>query len=138
MNRRLAHQPERADDTDDAVPGPGATAQPPEKTEVAQLAERPPAFARLTRFQGIPERIEEGIFLLHERVIPRARQRAGYVHGYWLVDRKTGIGAVLSLWESEAALRDSEEAASLLREAVTDEIGGTVLGVDYFEVVGRV
>ncbi len=94
-------------------------------------------YARLTRFQGPPDRLEEGIFLLHEQVIPRARLRAGQVSGYWLLDRTTGLGVVLSLWETEAAMRASEDAAAQLRQAVVDAIGGSVLSVEHFEVVGE-
>ena len=93
-------------------------------------------FARITKFQGDPERVEEGIFLLHEQVIPRARQREGQVHGYWMVDRSTGVAAVLSLWETEAAMQSSEAAAEQLRHAVTNQIGGHVLAVEHYEVVG--
>ncbi|MDQ3879543.1 MAG: hypothetical protein M3295_00435, partial [Chloroflexota bacterium] len=74
-------------------------------------------FARITRFRGDPDRVEDGIFLLHEQVIPRARQRPGQVHGYWMVDRATGEAAVLSLWETEAAMAASEAAAEALRQA---------------------
>ena len=94
-------------------------------------------FARLTRFQGPPDRLEEGIFLLHEQVIPRARLRTGQVSGYWLLDRESGQGVVVSLWETEAAMRASDAAAEQLRQAVVDHIGGTVLSVEQFEVVGE-
>ena len=94
-------------------------------------------YARLTRFQGPPDRLEEGIFLLHEQVIPRARLRSGQVSGYWMLDRESGHGVVVSLWETEAAMRDSEEAAAQLRQAVVELVGGTVLSVEQFEVVGE-
>ncbi|MFN2484892.1 MAG: hypothetical protein ABR509_08220 [Candidatus Limnocylindria bacterium] len=94
-------------------------------------------YARITRFKGDPRRVEDGIFLLHEQVIPRARQREGQVHGYWMVDRTTGEAAVLSLWETEAAMRASEEAAAMLRHAVTAQIGGEVTAIEHYEVVGE-
>ena len=96
-----------------------------------------PMYARLTRFQGPPDRLEEGIFLLHEQVIPRARLRNGQVSGYWLLDRASGQGVVVSLWETEAAMLASEAAAEQLRQAVVDHVGGTVLSVEQFEVVGE-
>jgi hypothetical protein len=94
-------------------------------------------FARITRFKGDPKRVEDGIFLLHEQVIPRARKREGQVHGYWMVDRRTGEAAVLSLWETEAAMHASEQAAELLRNAVTANIGGQVVSIEHYEVVGE-
>lgn len=94
-------------------------------------------FARITRFKGDPARVEDGIFLLHEQVIPRARQREGMHHGYWMVDRSTGEAAVLSLWETEEAMHASETAAAVLRHAVTDQIGGSVTGIEHYEVVGE-
>ena len=94
-------------------------------------------FARITRFKGDPRRVEDGIFLLHEQVIPRARQREGMAHGYWMVDRASGEAAVLSLWEDEAAMHASEPAAEMLRRAVTDQIGGSVVAIDHYEVVGE-
>lgn len=94
-------------------------------------------YARITRFKGDPSRVEDGIFLLHEQVIPRARQREGMHHGYWMVDRATGEAAVLSLWETEAAMQASEAAAEMLRQAVTDQIGGEVTAIEHYEVVGE-
>ena len=94
-------------------------------------------YARLTRFQGPPDRLEDGIFLLHDQVIPRARLRNGQVSGYWLLDRASGQGVVVSLWETEAAMHASEDAAAQLRQAVVEHIGGTVLSVEQFEVVGE-
>ncbi len=92
---------------------------------------------RLTRLDGTPEQVEDGIRLVQERLIPRAREIAGLKGGFWLVDRKTGRAAALTLWESEQALRATEEQANQAREQAAGGAGMTIREVEAYEVVAE-
>jgi hypothetical protein len=93
--------------------------------------------ARVTRFKGEPARIDEGVRRIKEDVIPFAKKLAGFKGGYWLVDRKTGVGFGLTLFESEAALQASEEAAKKMREQATSAGASQITGVERYEVVAQ-
>ncbi|MGD9032356.1 MAG: antibiotic biosynthesis monooxygenase [Desulfobacteraceae bacterium] len=58
-------------------------------------------FARLTIVQVKPDKIDETINLYGESVVPAAKSQKGYKGVYMLVDRKTGKGVSISLWENE-------------------------------------
>lgn len=92
--------------------------------------------ARVTKFEGSPQEIETGIKQIKEQVIPSAKKLAGFKGGYWLLDRSSGKGFGITLFESESAVRASEDAAAKLRDAV--QTGGTkITGVERYEVVAE-
>jgi len=93
--------------------------------------------ARVTRFKGEPARVDEGIKNIKDNVIPNAKKMAGFKGGYWLVDRKTGVGFAVTLFESEAAVQSSEEAAKKTREQVTAAGATQITGVERYEVVAQ-
>ena len=93
--------------------------------------------ARVTRFKGEPARVDEGIKNIKDNVIPNAKKLAGFKGGYWLVDRKTGVGFGVTLFESEAAVQSSEEAAKKTREQATSTGGAQITGVERYEVVAQ-
>ncbi len=93
--------------------------------------------ARVTRFKGEPARIDENIRNIKENVIPNAKKLAGFKGGYWLVDRKTGVGFSVTLFESEAAVQSSEEAAKKIREQVASTGVAQITGVERYEVIAQ-
>lgn len=88
--------------------------------------------------KGEPARIDEAIRMIKETVIPNAKKIAGFKGGYWLVDRKTGVGLSVTLFESEAALQSSEEAAKKIRDQAASTGITQVTGVERYEVVVQV
>ena len=70
-----------------------------------------------------------------EEVKPQKRQEPGYRGLYSFVDRDTGKGVTITLWDSEDDLRASEAAAEQQRAEGTRRAGGEVAGVERFEVV---
>jgi hypothetical protein len=93
--------------------------------------------ARVTRFKGEPARVDDGIRNIKDNVIPNAKKLTGFKGGYWLVDRKTGMGFGLTLFESEAALQSSEEAAKKIREQAASTGVTQITGVERYEVVAQ-
>ena len=92
--------------------------------------------ARVTRFKGEPGRIDEGIRNIKDNIVPGAKKLAGFKHGYWLLDRKTGAGFSLTVFESEADVQASEDAAKKLRDLAA-AVGNEITGVERYEVVAE-
>jgi heme-degrading monooxygenase HmoA len=79
-------------------------------------------FARVTTLQGAPDRVEDGIRAVREQVIPAAKEMRGFKGILALADRSTGKMLGITLWDSEDSMRESEEAANLLRsDSAADE-----------------
>lgn len=91
-------------------------------------------YARVNTFQGTPADVEQALNNVRERVIPSVRQIAGNAGVISLVDRATGKSIGITLWESEEALRQSEQAASGIRQESADDSESQVVSVERFEV----
>ena len=90
--------------------------------------------ARVSIFEGSPDQLDEGLRQAREQVLPRARQMDGFKGLIALGDRQSGKTLGITLWESEEAMRASEEAANQLREESAEASGGQVAGVERYEV----
>ena len=90
--------------------------------------------ARVSIFEGSPDEIDEALRQAREQVLPQARQMDGFKGIIALGDRQSGKTLGITLWESEEAMRASEEAANRLREESAEAGGGTVAGVERYEV----
>lgn len=95
-------------------------------------------WVRMSTFQGSSEQsdeeIEQQIMILRENILPTARKMDGYKGILSLGDRSTGKSISLTFWESQEAMRASEEAAGRLRQHAADEVKEGVAGVERFEV----
>jgi len=91
-------------------------------------------YARASEFRGPPEQLEEGVRYTRAAVLPQFKGIPGYCGAISLVDWHNGRALTLTLWETEAAMRASEEEASELRSSVAEHIGERVAGVDRFEI----
>jgi heme-degrading monooxygenase HmoA len=91
-------------------------------------------FARVSTFTGTTDEVDEAIRQVRENVLPRVEQLDGYMGAYFLVDRQNGKSLSVTLWESEEAMRASEEAANSLRSEVADALGTQMVGVERYEV----
>ncbi len=68
-------------------------------------------------------------------VIPAARQLTGYQGILILGDRGSGKSVAVTLWESERAMRESEEAANKLRSEASEAGSEEIVSVERFEVL---
>ena len=100
-------------------------------------------FANVSTYQGPPDQIDEGIRYAQENIVPTLQEVEGFEGIYLLVERQSGKVLTVTLWESEEALRASEEEAKQLRsehrgrwdQVPTAEAGGQeVAGVEGYEV----
>ena len=91
-------------------------------------------YARVSTFEGPPGRLDDMTGHAREYVLPRLRQLDGFEGFVVLHDRSSGKLLSVTLWEGEEALRASDEAAARLRGESTETVGGTVAGVEEYEV----
>jgi heme-degrading monooxygenase HmoA len=91
-------------------------------------------FARLGTWQGSAEDLERWIERGREHVKPSSRQDAGLKAAYWLVDRESGKALIVTFWESEEAMRASEEARRR-RQAATSAATGAQVTTERYEIV---
>ena len=82
-------------------------------------------YARSTTIQGQPSSIDAGIAHARDSVMPALEGIDGCVGLSLLVDRTSGRCIVTSSWESEEAMRASEEAIRPIRERAAELIGGS-------------
>ena len=91
-------------------------------------------FARVTTYRGDPGQIDEGLNYARESILPRVQQLDGFEGVYYLVDRESGKALTITLWESEEAMRASEEEADRLRSVSAESASATVQDVERYEV----
>ncbi len=90
---------------------------------------------RLTTWEGPPDRTDDATRHIQEQVLPQLQQMDGFEGFIALRDRASGRVGGVAFWESEEALRASDEAAARIRGGVAEATGGTVAGVENYEVV---
>lgn len=91
-------------------------------------------FARIGTWQGSAEELERWIQRSRAEVKPSIGKDPGLTAAYWLADREAGKGLIVTLWESEEAMRASEEAR-LARQAATTASTGARVTTERFEIV---
>lgn len=94
-------------------------------------------YARVTHFSTEPAKLGEGIRRINESIIPWAKQVPGFKGGYWLVDRKSGKGFGVTLFESEEALLSSEASAKRQRDQTAASGVAQPTDVEVYEVVAQ-
>jgi heme-degrading monooxygenase HmoA len=67
-------------------------------------------YARLTIVQLQPEKAQEAIDLYANSVVPAARQQPGSQGAWLLIDRATGKGVSVSLWDTVADMEVGESS----------------------------
>jgi heme-degrading monooxygenase HmoA len=80
----------------------------------------------------------DGLVSGFESVTDELEQVEGFSHGYFLVDRESGKGASITIWESEDALRASSAKADELRQRGTQPSGSSIKSVESYEIVRTV
>jgi heme-degrading monooxygenase HmoA len=91
-------------------------------------------FASLSTFQGPPDQIDQGVRYAQENIVPTLQEVEGFEGVYLLVERQSGKVLTITLWESEEAMRASEEEAKQLQSEHRGEWRQGGGGVDRYEV----
>ncbi len=81
-------------------------------------------YARSTTIQAQPSSIDAGVAHVRDEIMPSLQDIDGCVGLSLLVDRESGRCIVTTSWESEDAMRASEERIRPIRDRAADEFGG--------------
>ena len=71
--------------------------------------------ARVTITEGKLDKVEESLSIIQDSIVPVAKQQKGFKGLATLVDRSTGKGITISLWETGADMQ-AGEASGYLKE----------------------
>ncbi len=92
-------------------------------------------YARVTTIEGSPDKMDDATRHIQDQTLPQLQQMDGFKGFAALADRHSGKVLGVAFWESEEALRATEEAVSSVRSGAAEAAGGTVAGVEHYEVV---
>lgn len=91
-------------------------------------------YARVTTFEGPPERIETGVRLFREEVIPWLRDATGFRGWIVLLDRPGEKALGITFWATEEAMTDSAASGGELRDEVAARMQTPMTSLEYYEV----
>ena len=91
-------------------------------------------YARVTTIQGAPAKIDEAKGHIQEQTLPQLQKMDGFKGFVALGDRQSGKVLGVAFWESEEALRATEQEVSSVRSGAAEAADGIVAGVEEYEV----
>ncbi|MDP8948556.1 MAG: antibiotic biosynthesis monooxygenase [Actinomycetota bacterium] len=92
-------------------------------------------FARITTFQGRPERVTEFRHAMEEHVLPALRRLPGFQGVLFLADQESGKVLGVALWETEESMRASEDSAYWFRAYGAEAASERITGVERYEII---
>ncbi len=94
------------------------------------------AYARVSTYEFEADRLDEARPAFEEAT-KNLGQMQGITEAMFLVDRAEGKAITITIWESEEALRASEQPAEEVRQRGAASGGGQITGVARYEIVLR-
>jgi heme-degrading monooxygenase HmoA len=91
--------------------------------------------ARVSTLEGSPDKMDDATSHIREQTLPELQKMDGFKGFVALGDRQSGKVLGVAFWESEEALRATEVEVSGVRSGAAEALGGTVAGVERYEVV---
>lgn len=79
-------------------------------------------WASFTRVRVHPSKADEAIELVRRHLIPDFVDREGSLQGYWMLDRRSGTGLVVTCWADRAALDASRSGGGSTRARVIEQL----------------
>ena len=90
-------------------------------------------WARVSTYQFPSENVDQALDQFNDAL--GSLDEPGLTRAELLVDRKSGKGMTITVWESEEALQASAQAANRLRSGAADAAGVSILDVEHYELV---
>jgi heme-degrading monooxygenase HmoA len=87
-------------------------------------------FARVSTYRGDGDRLLQGF----AEVTGSLETIDGFSRAYFMVDRESGKGMSITVWESEEALHASAAKADELRKQGAEAGGGAIESVENYEI----
>jgi heme-degrading monooxygenase HmoA len=91
--------------------------------------------ARIGTWHGGGAELDRWVERSRTEVLPQVRSVAGSTGVLLLLDRENGRALTITLWESEEAMRASEERRAALQQGTT-RVSGAQVETNRYEVVG--
>jgi hypothetical protein len=91
--------------------------------------------ARVTRLEGSPDRIDDGVLFVNESVVPRLRELAGWSGLLVLIDRGTGRTRTISLWDGDETLAATQERAGEFGRSLAGALDESYTGFAEYDVL---
>ena len=95
-------------------------------------------FARVTTAAVPVEGMKEVRGEIADQILAKSSEIPGVKNLYAMADETTGKVMAVVLYETEADLVASREAASKVRQEIANATGGAIQSVEEFEVVGQI
>jgi heme-degrading monooxygenase HmoA len=92
-------------------------------------------YVRVNTIEGSPDKMDDVTTHIQEQTLPQLRQMEGFEGFVALGDRQSGKVLGVAFWESEEALRATEQALSSVRSGAAEAAGGTLASVEQYEVL---
>jgi heme-degrading monooxygenase HmoA len=90
--------------------------------------------ARMSTLEGSPAKMDEGLRDVREHVLPLLKQQEGFKGFIALGNRQSGELIGITFWESEQAMRASEELGDRMRSDTAEDTGDAIEDVERYEV----
>ena len=93
-------------------------------------------YARVITVQYQPGKMDEGLQIYRELILPETRQLKGYKGAMALVDRSTDKAISISLWQSAGNAQASGEGSAYLQSGLAKlaSLFATAPGIETYEV----
>jgi heme-degrading monooxygenase HmoA len=91
-------------------------------------------YARVSTLEGSPEHIDEGVRFLREEILPTGKEYTGFKGLIALADRTSGKALSITLWDSEEAMRATEQDANQRRSGWAKTSRHQIATVERYEV----
>ena len=82
-------------------------------------------FARTITTDSRPESLDEGLSYIQDHIFPDVRSMPGCIGLSLVADRASGRCIATSAWETEEAMRESEQSVRPARQRAAEILGGT-------------
>ena len=90
--------------------------------------------ARVTRVRGNSETMEAGIAHFRDTLLEQLERMPGFRDAVLMIDREHGDGLAITMWDTEDAMRQSEQGADALRAESASQMEASVSSVERFEI----
>jgi heme-degrading monooxygenase HmoA len=96
---------------------------------------RASSYCRVVRLKNDPSKVEEGIKLWTQEVLPILKKQKGFEGASLTGSRKSGHGLSVTYWESETAMKEARAQVRPEALKVLGKTGGSIVEDDECEVV---
>lgn len=91
-------------------------------------------YARVSTYEGSVEDYDAGLVKMQTDIAPQVRKMSGSAGLLSMIDRSTGRGLSITLWDSEEAMVATRESANQVRSQAASAMGSRIVDVTEYEV----